>query len=266
MDRRKKRDLERVLRVHYAAQKAEAPEHVPSSLMEAMLAEDKRAIPASQLASGGIAAFVASQVAFIPAWVWVFQLTIVVLMAWLAAYWGDIVQTWTAVGILSAVSVLACVPTVRTNVSCGMVELEYSCRRNAVQVLAACLIVLGCSSSLCVGLMIASSSALTGTGPLSAALWSCPPYFCSCAGVLALARSSGDDPSFACLIWIACVCALSLILGADFPVIYGGVSLGFWAAASGLALAWLAGELGLLMKAAKAGLDFLRPQTARICE
>lgn len=266
MDRRDRRNLERALRMHYSVQGPQSGDNAPSRLVNEMLAEDRRTMPASRAASGSIAAFVASQVAFIPAWVWVLQLAIVGLMAWLAASWGDVTQTWTAVGVLSAVSVLVCVPTVRANVSCGMAELEYSCRHNAVQVLAARLIVLGCSCSLCVGLMVAFSSALTETGPLSVALWSCPPYFCSCAGVLALSRRVVDDYSFACLAWIACVCALSLFVSADYPVIYGGVSMGFWAAASGLALAWFASELGFLVKAAKAGLDFLCPHTSRICE
>lgn len=265
MDRRARSDLEHALRAHYAEQEVQA-DGCSSQLVEAMLAEERRVLRVDQRASGSIAAFVASQVAFIPAWVWVLQLVIVGLMAWLAASWGDITRTWTAVGILSAASVLVCVPTVRANVSYGMAELEYSCRHNAVQVLAARLMVLGCSCALCVGLMVAFSSALTDTGPLSVALWSCPPYFCSCAGVLALSRKVSDDSPIACLVWIAFVCVISLFLGADYPVLYGGISLGFWGAASGLAFVWLASELGFLMKAAKAGLDFLCPHTARICE
>ena len=248
---------------HYAAQRSEAAGAGMDALVTAMLAEDARMCRADTRQAMGMPSFVAAQVRYIPAWTWAAQIACVAAMVWLACSVGDADPVRWVVGALSALSVLVCVPTLHASRRHGVAELEYSCCFDATGVLVARLVVMGCSCSLVVALMVAGTSAATGLGALDVALWACPPYFLSCAGSLALMRRVRPDvAAVACFAWAALCCGALLMLGHACPDAYAASSLGTWAFAAALALAWLVREAALTVRSAAAGLDSFAPQLA----
>lgn len=254
--------LKIALERHYAAQRDGVTVEELDDLASLMIAEDARARRASMRILDN-AAFVASQVRFVPAWVWAAQLAIVALMVWVALAGGDIPPVRWAVGLMSAASVLVCVPTLNASKRHGVVELEYACRFGAARVLAARLLILGCSCALSVALMVAGTSAVTGLGALSVALWACPPYFCSCAGSLATLRHLRPSHAvMASVAWMFSICTVLLAASNAFPAMYGMASLAVWGLAATVALVWLAREALLTVRATTAGLDFYAPRIA----
>ncbi|WP_072500094.1 hypothetical protein [Olsenella phocaeensis] len=183
--------LEAELSRHYSAQREKADPDAIDLLAQAMVAEDAR-MRKAQRRRMGFVSFVAAQVRFIPLWTWAAQLGIVALMLAVANSTADANVAKLAVGILSAATALVGVPTVHASKLHGVAELEYSCPNNAASVMVARLIVLGCSSSLAVALMVGVVASSLDTGALSVALCACPPFFCSCAGSLAVLRRATD--------------------------------------------------------------------------
>lgn len=254
--------LEAELARHYAAQRDEVAPETTDALVAAMVAEDAR-IRRVQSRRMGTARFVASQVRYIPAWTWAAQAALVALMCVLAYAAGDAGSTRVCIGILSAVCVLVGVPAVHASKLHRVVELEYACAHDTASVLVARLIVLGCSSALAVALMVGATAPAVEASAFDVALWACPPYFLSCAGSLALMRRVRPDvAAVACFAWAALCCGALLMLGHACPDAYAASSLGTWAFAAALALAWLVREAALTVRSAAAGLDSFAPQLA----
>lgn len=255
--------LEAALSRHYASKRESCVTTSVDDLVAAMMAEDSR-MRRSQPRNMALPAFVAAQVRYIPAWTWLAHLGLVSLMFITAHASGDIVATKLAVGVLSAAAVLVGVPTVQASKFYGVAELEYSCPHDAASVLMARLIILGCSSSLSVAIMIALTAASLGISAFTVTLWACPPFFCSCAGSLMLLRKA--PPSTAttlCIAW-AGVCTVALVTaGAMFPHMYAQASLAVWAGAAAAACAWLVRETIYTFRAVTAGLDTFSPHMAR---
>lgn len=253
------RRLEAALARHYAAQREGAKPGAIDSLVGAMVAEDARARREDAPDMGGVA-FVMAQVRYIPTWVWIAQCAFVALMVTVAHVSGDSSATRWAVGLLSAASVLTCVPTLHASTLHGVIELERACRNDAARVLVARLVILGCSGALCVALMVAGTSAATGLSGLRVALWACPPYFCSCAGSLLILRRVRPSAALAAsAAWTATCCSALYAVGQVFPRGYDDASLAVWALAALVALAWLAREATLTVRAAAEGLDPFSP-------
>jgi hypothetical protein len=255
--------LEMRLSRHYAAQRGQATNDLVDTLVASMMAEDI-STTTTKAQHFGFAAFVASQVRYIPAWTWMAQAALVALMWCMACTSTSADATKAIIGVLSAMTVLIGVPTVHTSKQHGVAELEYSCPNNAASVMVARLIILGCSSSLAVALMIGVVATTLDVGAFSVALWSCPPFFCSCAGSLAILRRSAPSTATAlCAVWTI-GCSAALVAAASvLPDMYGGTSLAVWAGASAVALAWLVREIAMTLRAVAAGLDAFSPHQLR---
>ena len=254
------------LSLHYSAQREKADPKTIDLLAQAMVAEDARTNRAKRRQMGFIP-FVAAQVRYIPRWTWVAQLGIIALMLAVANSTADAHVAKLAVGILSAATVRVGVPTLHASKLNGVAELEYSCPSNAASVMVARLIVLGCSSSLAVALMVGAVASSLNVGALSVALCACPPFFCSCAGSLAvLRRAAPPSAAVLCWAWAAACSAVLMALAYMFPNMYEGASLASWIAAAALALAWLAREVAMTFRAASAGLDVFSPHMAKTYE
>lgn len=248
---------------HYSAQREKAGPNTIDSLARAMAAEDAR-ISRARGRRMGFAPFVASQVRYVPPWTWVAQLGIVALMLAAANSTADASFAKLVVGVLSAATVLVGVPSVHASKLHDVAELEYSCPSNAASVMVARLIVLGCSSSLVVALMVGAVASSLDADALSVALCACPPFFCSCAGSLALIRRAApSSAAVLCWAWAAACCAVLIALASMWPDMYGTASLASWIAAAAAALAWLVREVAVLVRAASAGLDAFSPQMAK---
>ena len=247
------------LRHHYQRQVDPVGDEAIDALVSAMVAEDSRARGGAE-SRRGFLPFVVAQARFIPIWVWLAQVALVATMVLVARLAGNGVMARWAIGVMSAASVLVCVPTLHSSRLHGVVELECSCRHNAASVLVARLIVLGCSASLCLGVMVSATSRVTGMGALWVALWACPPYFLSCAGALVMLRRCRPSSALlACVAWTCLCCGSLYMLSVAFPSAYGEASLSVWALASLASLAWLSREVVLTVRAASAGLDGLTP-------
>ncbi|MBQ9042846.1 MAG: hypothetical protein IJ111_08520 [Eggerthellaceae bacterium] len=248
---------------YYAAQREAAGAEVVGKLASAMVAEDAR-MHRARPRSTGAAAFVAAQVRYVPAWTWAAQLALVAGMCLLAHAAGNASGTKLAIGLLSAMTVVVGVPTLSASKLHGVAELEYSCPRNAASVLVARLIVLGCSSALVVGLMVATAAASLDVGAFDVALWACPPFFLCCAGsLMALRLAPPNIATMLCVAWAAACSAALLALANAVPDLYAHASLAVWAGAAAIAGAWLAREVVMTCRAAAAGLDAFSPHMAK---
>lgn len=251
------------LKKHYASQRKEVESETIDVLVASMLAVDAR-VRRMQPHTMGFTAFLAAQVRFIPAWTWAVQIGLVALMWCMACSSTSADATKAIVGVLSAASVFVGAPTIHASKQHGVAELEYSCPNNTANVMIARLIILGCSSSLSVAWMVRLVAASLDVGAFSVALWSCPPFFCSCAGSLAILRKSAPSTATAlCAVWTI-GCSATLVAAASvLPHMYNGASLTVWAGAAAVALAWLVREVVMTLRAVAAGLDAFSPYLAR---
>jgi len=259
MDKREQTGLEAMLAAHYAAQRDGTGSRVPDALVTLMMEEDARARIAGRK-SIGHAAFVAAQVRYIPAWVWLAQIVLVAFM-FITVISEEAPETVKlTVGILSAVTVLVGMPTMHASKLHGVAELEYSCPNNAASAMMARCLALGCSSSLVVAIMIACTAASINTNAFVVALWACPPFFFSCAGSLAiLRRANPQNAVLFCAMWTIACSVLLAGAGALIPNIYDHASLTVWGGAAAIALTWLVRELIMTLHSARAGLDSFSP-------
>ncbi len=255
--------LELRLERHYASQREAVSPSAIDDLALALVAEDAWV---TRMASRdtGLISFVVAQVRFIPLWTWVAQALLVVLMFFVATASGSAEATKLSVGILSAMMVLVGVPTVHASKLHGMAELEYSCLHNAASVLAARLIVLGCSSALAVALMVGAVASSLEVSAFTVALWACPPFFGSCATALTVLRKASPDTAVPLTVsWVMGCCMTLLAFAIVFPEMYGNTALSVWAVAASLALIWLMREATMTIRSAAAGLDELYPHMAK---
>ena len=255
--------LELRLERHYASQREAVSPSAIDDLALALVAEDARV---TRMASRdtGLISFVVAQVRFIPLWTWVAQALLVALMFFVATASGSAEATKLSVGILSAMTVLVGVPTVHASKLHGMAELEYSCLHNAASVLAARLIVLGCSSALAVALMVGAVASSLEVSAFTVALWACPPFFGSCATALTVLRKASPDTAVPLTVsWVMGCCMTLLAFAIVFPEMYGNTALSVWAVAASLALIWLMREATMTIRSAAAGLDELYPHMAK---
>ena len=248
---------------HYAAQREAASAETIDAIASAMVVEDARMRKAQPYRLKAVA-FVAAQMRYVPAWTWAAQAAIVAIMCALGYTAGDATASKLAIGLLSAMTVLVGVPTVQASKLHGVAELEYSCPHNAASVLVARLIVLGCSSALAIGLMVAAAATSLDVGAFDVALWACPPFFLSCAGsLMALRKTPPPVATMLCVAWTVTCSAALLALAGTVPDLYAHASLASWAVAAGMACVWLAHEIAMTVRTATAGLDAFSPHMAR---
>ena len=258
-----RRKLETMLDGYYATQVGAVPPEVVDGIVRMMLDEDARVCEVHPRHLG-FAAFVATQVGFVPVWTWVVQVAIVVVMCAVAIAGADAGAAKLLVGILSAASVLVGIPTVHKSKLYGVAELEYSCLNNAATVMVARLIVLGCSSALAVLLMVVVTAVQLSTGAFAVALWATPPFFCSCAGCLfALRKAAPSMATALCVTWTFSCSAVLMVFSVIFPGMYAEASLAVWVGAALVAFVWLTREVAMSLRSTREGLDAFSPHAVR---
>lgn len=220
---------------------------------------------AGRRAGLSLAGFVAAQARFVHPGTWAGQAALVLLAA-LACLVSDdaprhLILAASLAGVATAFLGL---PSLVASKAHATAELEYACRFNCANVMAARLIVLGCANAATLTCACAVVPALLGADALAVTVRACAPYFLACAGCLLVTRRarSGAAALLAAL-WTVLVAAATLTACSMFPQLYAATATGLWAAASAAALAWAAREACLLMRAAAAGLDAFFPAPVR---
>ena len=192
------------------------------------------------------------------------QVALVALMCAVARSAVDATAAKVSVGMLSAMTVLVGVPTVHASKLHCLAELEYSCPNNVASVMVARLVILGCSSSLAVAIMVGATATSLEASAFSVALWSVPPFFLSCAGsLMALRKAIPSVASILCVAWTAAYSAIILALASALPDMYTQASLAVWAAAAAAVCLWLVCEIAKTFHAVTAGLDAFSPHMAK---
>ena len=154
-----KRDVERLLRAHYRAERGasdEASKAAALAAVRAAVASEQRSGAGAEAAAGAtagergrgttFAGFVASQARFIHPRVWAAQLALVAVMVVLCLPSTGMAHGFpVASGMLAAATVLVGLPELLASAAHRVAELEYACRFDCRAVALARLIVLGCS-------------------------------------------------------------------------------------------------------------------------
>lgn len=131
--------------------------------------------------------FVWGQLRFVSPWVWAAQLALIALVvASAGALSSERPAVLIAVGA-AVLTVLVGVPDVLRSCERGVAELEYACRFDCRQVLAARCALLGLSDVAVLTAAIVALPALAGADPFLVFLYACTPFFALCAGVFWIA-------------------------------------------------------------------------------
>ncbi|MDO4289639.1 MAG: hypothetical protein Q4C41_00220 [Eggerthellaceae bacterium] len=205
--------------------------------------------------------FVAAQARFVRPSAWIAQLALIAV-AIAACATGELSAPAVSFGAAaaSAATVLIGLPTLTSSKSHGVSELEYACRFNCASVVAARLVVLGCTSVVVISCLCVAAPALTQVSTASFALHACAPYFLCTAGCLAATRRAAPHAALPlATAWVAVVVMVAYAAGGLVPHFYDIASVGAWAAVAAVSLAWAAREAYLLVSAAERGLDALCP-------
>ena len=260
-----KRDVERLLRAHYRAERG-APDEMSKAAalaaVRAAVASEQRSSASAEAAAGAtvgersreatFAGFVAAQARFIHPRVWVAQLALVAVMAVLCLPSSGMAHGIPVVsGMLAAATVLVGLPELLASAAHRVAELEYACRFDCRAVALARLIVLGCSP------------VMLGADPFASLVHACVPYFLSCAGALLVARRCPSSQALA----LSCAWALLVIAGtyAAFSLVpdaYAQASTWAWALVAAGSLGWAAHEVRTWIRGIEGGLDVFAPASA----
>ena len=254
-------ELKGALKRHYAAQRTAPTKAQLNGLVSAMLEEDAkpREVPTPSL---NMLDFIAAQVHYVPVWSWLAQIVVLIVMLYAVTSQSSSEYARITMSVLTAASVLVGVPSLQSSKQHGVAELEYSCKFNTASIVIARLIIFGCTSALAVALMVLMLALRFDLSILTVTLWAAPPYFISCAGVLAIMRHmSPENAVLSSAAFVAICFGALLTIGWLFPDAYRSASLGVWALAAAAGAVWLARELVLTVRSAAAGLDVFCPGT-----
>ena len=152
-----KRDMERLLRAHYRAERGapdDASKAAALAAVRAAVASEQRSGAGAEAAAAAtagergrgttFAGFVASQARFIHPRVWAAQLALVAVMVVLCLPSAGMAHGFpVASGMLAAATVLVGLPELLASAAHRVAELEYACRFDCRAVALARLIVLG---------------------------------------------------------------------------------------------------------------------------
>ena len=242
-----KRDVERLLRAHYRAERG-APDEMSKAAalaaVRAAVASEQRSSASAEAAAGAtvgersreatFAGFVAAQARFIHPRVWVAQLALVAVMAVLCLPSSGMAHGIPVVsGMLAAATVLV-----------GLPEL-------------------GCSDVVTVTAIALAAPVMLGADPFASLVHACVPYFLSCAGALLVARRCPSSQALA----LSCAWALLVIAGtyAAFSLVpdaYAQASTWAWALVAAGSLGWAAHEVRTWIRGIEGGLDVFAPASA----
>ncbi len=268
-----KKDVERLLREHYRAERGAPDAAAKAATLKAVRAvATERPADASRDAVGAgvrghgatFASFVAVQARFIHPRVWAAQLALVAAMAAACLLAGDAPSGFPlASGVLAAATVLVGLPELLASAAHRVAELEYACRFDCRAVALARLIVLGCSDVVTVTAIALAAPVMLGADPFASLVHACVPYFLSCAGALLVARRCPSSQALA----LSCAWALLVIAGtyAAFSLVpdaYAQASTWAWALVAAGSLGWAAHEVRTWIRGIEGGLDVFAPASA----
>lgn len=250
-----KKDVERLLRVHYRAERG-APD---ATAKAAALAAVREATATAEPTTASFASFVATQVRFIRPRVWAAQLALVAAMAAVCLLEGPMPHGFPlASGVLAAATVLVGLPDLLSSAANRVAELEYACRFDCRAVALARLIVLGCADVVAVTAIALAAPVALGADPFASLVHTCAPYFLSCAGALLLVRRCAASQALplACA-WTLLVAAGAYALFTFVPLAYAQGSAWAWALVAAGSLVWAAREVRAWLACIAGGLDAL---------
>lgn len=263
-----KRDVGRLLRAHYRAERG-APDAVAkaATLKAVRAAATERPADASRDAVGAgvcghgatFPSFVAVQARFIHPRVWAAQLALVAAMAAACLLAGDAPSGFPlASGVLAAATVLVGLPDLLSSASHRVAELEYACRFDCRAVALARLVVLGCADVVTVTAIALAAPVMLGTDLFASLMHACAPYFLSCAGALLLVRRCAPSQALplACA-WMLLVAAGAYALFTLVPLAYAQGSAWAWALVAAGSLVWAFREARAWLGGIAGGLDML---------
>ena len=159
--------------------------------------------------------------------------------------------------VVAALTVLVGMPDVLRSRESNVMELEYACRFDSCQVLAARLIVLGLSDVVVLTFAVLAVPALAGTDPLLVFLHACAPFFLTAAGSLRIATRAREGVTARCLVFGTLVATLAVMAWQAAPRLYAASAAGLWAVLFALALVAAALETKAYLSSVAAGLDCL---------
>ena len=255
----RKSDIEGRLRDHYVRVRLEeAPDPAAKARAVALVAaEAGQEAPAASMRQAGFARFVLGQIRYVRTWVWAAQAGLLALLACgsLLAPTDETASACTAV--VAALTVLVGMPDVLRSRESNVMELEYACRFDSCQVLAARLSVLGLSDVVVLTFAVLAVPALAGTDPLLVFLHACAPFFLTAAGSLRIATRAREGVTARCLVFGTLVATLAVMAWQAAPRLYAASAAGLWAVLFALALVAAALETKAYLSSVAAGLDCL---------
>lgn len=201
--------------------------------------------------------FVWGQLRFVSPWVWAAQLALIALVV---ASAGALPRERSAVLIAvgaAVLTVLVGVPDVLRSCERGVVELEYACRFDCRQVLAARCALLGLSDVAVLTAAIVALPALAGADPFLVFLYACTPFFALCAGVFWIAGHGRCSLTARCMALGAVMMLAAWGLWTAAPALYAGMSATAWSLLAGVAFLAALHEGRHLFRAVGSGLDAL---------
>lgn len=253
---RRAADVETLLAGYYRAARTPANPAQRRAAVQATVREARRLRPAPPAvsraqclrrfahAAAEALAFVAAQARFMSARSWALQACSAAAAVVLAATGPD----HAAAGLyacFAAAAVAVCgLPEVAAARSCGVLELERSCKHGARSVAAARMAVLACANAAVIAVVAACASYGRADAPFAFTLvCAFAPYCVTVAGSLVAARRiDGQGALAAAAAWASAVVAAAYFAASRAPWLYTQAALGIWAAAAALAFAWAAFE------------------------
>lgn len=201
--------------------------------------------------------FVWGQLRFVSPWVWAAQLALIALVvASAGALSSERPAVLIAVGA-AVLTVLVGVPDVLRSCERGVAELEYACRFDCRQVLAARCALLGLSDVAVLTAAIVALPALAGADPFLVFLYACTPFFALCAGVFWIAGHGRRSLTARCMALGAIMMLAAWGLWTAAPALYAGMSATAWSLLAGVAFLAALHEGRHLFRAVGSGLDAL---------
>ena len=201
--------------------------------------------------------FVWGQLRFVSPWVWAAQLALIALVvASAGALPSERSAVLIAVGA-AVLTVLVGVPDVLRSCERGVAELEYACRFDCRQVLAARCALLGLSDVAVLTAAIVALPALAGADPFLVFLYACTPFFALCAGVFWIAGHGRCSLTARCMALGAVMMLAAWGLWTAAPALYAGMSATAWSLLAGVAFLAALHEGRHLFRAVGSGLDAL---------
>lgn len=201
--------------------------------------------------------FVWGQLRFVSPWVWAAQLALIALVvASAGALSSERPAVLIAVGA-AVLTVLVGVPDVLRSCERGVAELEYACRFDCRQVLAARCALLGLSDVAVLTAAIVALPALAGADPFLVFLYACTPFFALCAGVFWIAGHGRRSLTARCMALGAVMMLAAWGLWTAVPALYAGMSATAWSLLAGVAFLAALHEGRHLFRAVGSGLDAL---------